>query len=366
MTTKSIQSQAPIILLAGSDEFAMKQAAREWTEKNAPSDPLNFEVVDGQADNVDGALRSIASLREAILTLPFLGGSKLVWWKNVTFLEDSVVGRSASVIEGLEKLLPNLDRVDGESVRLLVSAISPDKRRAFFKALSKKAETRYFDIPDYSKGDDEGTLFAIGEKVRAAGLKIDSAGLERLQEAVGADPRGLHQEIEKLICYRGSNDQPLTRQDVQAIVSGNREAVIWDFCDAVLTGQSVEAMTLLEQLIAQEESEVGILVLLSQQIRMAALAAVLREQKLLKLVSKGNFVSAEVHASAQDLLPRKKSGEVASTFVLAKVAQKTQKKPSAFWMRALEVLHQTYREVLSGSGDKIRCLEKAVLRITLG
>ncbi len=70
----------PVIVYAGSDTYEVQQAASALAQKLAPDDPLNFEVLNAQADNVDGALSQIAALREEVLTLPFLGGGKLVWW----------------------------------------------------------------------------------------------------------------------------------------------------------------------------------------------------------------------------------------------------------------------------------------------
>ena len=139
---------APIQLLSGSDEDALKKAAADLAVKLAPEDAMNLETIDGRALTVDEAVNSIAKVREAIMTLPFFGGGKLVWWKAVNFFDESGVGRLASVKEALETLLPDLERVDGTSVTLLISASGIHKGRAFSKALLKLAQARSFDLPD--------------------------------------------------------------------------------------------------------------------------------------------------------------------------------------------------------------------------
>src|SRR5271154_5938016 len=113
----------PIHLLVGSDEDAVKKAAADLAHKLAPDDAMNFETIDGRADSVDDAIRSVQKVREAIMTLPFFGGGKLVWWKAVNFLDETGVGRHASVKEALEELRPDLEKVDGDSVTLLISAL---------------------------------------------------------------------------------------------------------------------------------------------------------------------------------------------------------------------------------------------------
>ena len=92
-TVASNTKAVPIHFLVGSDEDAVKKAAADLAAKLAPEDPMNLEIVDGRADSVDDAARSIEKVREAILTLPFFGGGKLVWWKAVNFFDETGVGR---------------------------------------------------------------------------------------------------------------------------------------------------------------------------------------------------------------------------------------------------------------------------------
>ena len=80
---------APVHFLCGSDEDAVKKAAAALAEKLAPGDAMNFETIDGRAESAEAAVRSVQQVREAILTLPFFGAGKLVWWKAVNFLDET-------------------------------------------------------------------------------------------------------------------------------------------------------------------------------------------------------------------------------------------------------------------------------------
>ncbi|MEI9999042.1 MAG: hypothetical protein WDO13_07680 [Verrucomicrobiota bacterium] len=161
----------PIHVLSGSDEDGVKRAAAELAQKLAPADPMNFETIDGRALSADEAVQSIAKVREAILTLPFFGGGKLVWWKAVNFFDETGVGRLASVKEALETLLPDLEKVDGTSVTLLVSAAGIHKGRAFGKALLRLAAAKSFDLPDLRKTSEDEIIFQIERRMKAAGLR---------------------------------------------------------------------------------------------------------------------------------------------------------------------------------------------------
>jgi len=363
--SSTTKAAVPIHFLAGSDEDAVKKAAAELSQKLAPEDPMNFETVDGRADSVDDAIKSIAKVREAIMTLPFFGGGKLVWWKAVNFFDETGVGRHASVKEALETLLPDLHQVDGTSVTLLISALGIHRGRTFSKGLLKLAQAKAFDLPDLRKTSEDQIIHQIEARMRAAGLRPGPGAAERFFQATGIDTAFWAQEMEKLACFAGEGKADLTADDVNKVISGSREVLIWDFCAAVLGGEAKVALAQLSALLAQDESEVGILILLAGQVRLAALAAVLRENKMLQ-ISRGSFTSAQVTDAGQAYLPRKKSGEPISTYALGQAAQRSQRRPAKFWFSALALVYQAQREMLTGESDKRRTLELVVLEIVAG
>src|SRR5580765_238001 len=71
-------SPAPVALICGDDDFAVKQRARalfqQWSEELGGMD---HETIDARINNVDEALKAIARLREGLNTLPFFGGAKV-------------------------------------------------------------------------------------------------------------------------------------------------------------------------------------------------------------------------------------------------------------------------------------------------
>src|SRR3984885_11470110 len=216
----------PIHFLCGSDEDAVKKAAADLAAKLAPADPMNLETIDGRALTVDEAVRSIEKAREAILTLPFFGGSKLVWWKAVNFFDETGVGRLASVKEALESLQPDLARVDGTSVTLLISALGIHKGRTFSKTLLKLAQAKYFDLPDLRKTSEDEIIFQIERRMKAAGLKPGPGAAERFFQAAGIDTAVWTQELEKLACFAGEGTAELTSEDVNTVISGSREVLV--------------------------------------------------------------------------------------------------------------------------------------------
>ena len=97
------------MLIAGDDDVAVKSRAKEvyqnWT---AEIGGFDHEIIDGAAGNSGEALKAVAKLREAMQTLPFFGGGKVIWLQNCSFLSDDRTSSSAAVTERLASLAQEL------------------------------------------------------------------------------------------------------------------------------------------------------------------------------------------------------------------------------------------------------------------
>src|ERR1041385_1143839 len=151
--TKAKPGTANMYAVVGSDEAEVKHVAAELAQKLIPDDAGDFglEVIDGVADNADQADGRIRSAIEALQTLPFFGGTKVVWLKNANFLGDDTKARSAAVQSALEELSALINSDIGSGVTLLISATEVDKRRSFYKTLMKRAELQVFDRLDSAR-----------------------------------------------------------------------------------------------------------------------------------------------------------------------------------------------------------------------
>jgi DNA polymerase-3 subunit delta len=350
-------------LITGSDEFAVKEQTALTVKKLAPDDPMNLEVIDAQADSIDGACRQLDSVIESMLTLPFLGGTKLVHFKNCNFLIDSPAGKNEEVTSRLLRLIEVLGKVPATEAQLVVSALGVDKRKSFYKQFEKLGLVELHDLPDIkgARGEAEWCR-EIGRVMKQAGLKAAPGVAERLMEMIGNDRRALNSEVEKLVLYAHPHGN-IEEEDLKQIVSGTRELLVWDLLDAVIGGNSAQAIHMLRQLLAQNESEVGILILLAGQIRLAAAGMHLLETNRLRLRKSGNFVNLDLSPEADELLPVSKKGEKPNSFRLAKAVDQARRKPAQKWFEALDVLYNTNLQLVTSSSDPEKTLETAVIRI---
>jgi DNA polymerase-3 subunit delta len=325
MATTS-KKTAAIRAVVGSDEAEVKRIARQLASEMAPTGAgdLGCDIIDGVAENAEQASLRVHQAIEALLTLPFFGGDKLVWLKNANFLGEGITSKAASVLEALEKLIEVLEKGLPPGIRFLLSATEVDKRRAFYKALGKIAKVEVFDKLDSSKsGWEEEAAMLVRERAEARGLQINGEALELFVMLTGGDSRQIENEIEKLSLYLGQNQRPVATDDVRLMVAASRAGVVFELGNALAARDLKQCLALIEQLLFQGETPVGILlVAVIPTVRNLLLAKDLMERyRMSKPAAPFHFTGAlnRLPANATDHLPRKKDGTV-NTYALGLAA----------------------------------------------
>src|SRR5436309_13779047 len=136
---------APLALICGEDEFAVKQRAKElYQQWSSELGGMDHEIIDASVANSGEALRALAKLREALQTLPFFGSGKVVWLRNCNFLGDERAASAQAVTETLAEIAQELKEFAFQNVRVLISAGKVDKRKVFFKAIDKLGKVESF------------------------------------------------------------------------------------------------------------------------------------------------------------------------------------------------------------------------------
>ena len=315
MTTLAKAGASQIYFLTGTDEAAVKRAAAALAGELAPeADVFGLEAIDGALDSVDDAVECVQQTIQALLTLPFLGGSKLVWLKNASFLADSVVGRSESVIEELQRLCEVLGSGLPDGVNFLLSAPLADKRRAAFKFLSKLASTQVHDVPDVGyRGGEEAIIEWTAARVHERDLQLDPDAIEILAARVGLGTAQLESELEKLETAFGTARQ-VTAEEVRLLVPQTREGGIFDLSRAIEKRDLPLALETLDQLFLQRESAIGILLAaIVPTVRNLLLAKDLLTRHRLPPPAQPHFLAGTLKhlpAEATSHLPRKKDGSL--------------------------------------------------------
>ncbi|MFM8363999.1 MAG: DNA polymerase III subunit delta [Verrucomicrobiota bacterium] len=307
------KSQSAIHFVTGSDDAAVKKAALDLAAKLAPgADAFGLETIDGAVDLVDPSITRIRQTMQALSTLPFLGGTKLVWLKSASFLADTVAGRSEAVIAELEALCDLLEAGLPDGVAFLMSAPGADKRRSAYKRLSKAGETVVCDKPSLGFGaGEEEVIHWTAQQISKHGLKITPEAVEMLAARIGLDSGRLQVELEKLDTALGSGHE-IVAEDIRALVPSTRESGIFDLGNAISARDLPLALETLGHLFYQGEKGVGILLAsIVPTVRNLLLAKSLLIRHKLRPPAEPQFFARDLSRIPPDEtthLPKKKDG----------------------------------------------------------
>src|SRR5688572_28146933 len=219
----------------GTDEARMKEAALKLSRELAPPDAGDFgvDVIEGIAESAEHCAQLVRRTLDALQTLPFFGGGKLVWLKNANFLGDNQVGKTNAAIDGIEAILDYVEKQLPPEVKFLLSASLIDKRRSAYKRIQKLADVRMFDRPDTSRaGWEDEVIPMVERRARELGISFESGAVEMLVHLAGEDTRQLDSEVEKLSLYAGERKR-VTEEDVRLLVPLNRAGVIFELGNAI-------------------------------------------------------------------------------------------------------------------------------------
>ena len=363
-----------IYLIGGADEFSIKETAAKLAEKLAPKKAGEFglEIIDGSASNQDEALKVLARLREALNTVGlFGGGDKLVWLKNTDLLADSPTTRAEAVKESLAELADLLKGGLGDGVTLLISAIGTDRRKTLYKTLEKAGEVQFFEALEEGKGDSDEEIEAfIQSKSRADSKTMNPEAVQAFRELVAPNLREIANELEKLFVYVGKRSA-VTKEDVRAICSASRQAVIWELTDALGARRTSQAIHALENLLDAGEQPIGVLMMLVAQFRLMLLAKDLMQRKLIAVRDGqgGNFEFVKAFErlpeQATAHFPRTKEGALPNAWRLYRCALAAKNFSTSELIRAMELLLEANHQLVSTQLDDRLVLEETIAKIAL-
>lgn len=358
-----------IYAVLGSDESEVKRAARALADQLTPPGSGDFgqEIIDGVATSADDAEQRIHRTIEALLTFPFLGGDKLVWLKSANFLSDTVLGRASGVIEALEKLGETLHGAIPETTRFLISAIEPDKRRSFYKNLGKVAKVEVFDRLDPGKsGWEEEAADLTRGLASPRGLSFTPEALELFVLFTGGDRRIIQNELEKLELHAEGDSRPIDEETVRLMVPMSRAGVIWELGSAISERNVHRALGLLDQLLFQGESAIGILIVaIIPTVRNLLLVKDLMTRHKLSRPAQPFFFGKTLERlpeSATAHLPRKKEGGI-NAYALGLASIHAQRFTVEELRKGLEACLQANQQMVTSALDPKVVLGQLIIRL---
>jgi DNA polymerase-3 subunit delta len=192
----------PFTLICGSDDYLVDRLGRERFAALAAevTDEFSREIISGFANNVAEVESALNRLRESVQTISMFGGRRVVWFKDVNFLADTVTGRAESTLKLVGDLQELLAGINPAETAVLVTAAPIDRRRAFPKWCEKNS-----DFTLIGGGDDDGAALegVVLREAKSAGVSFSPDAVRLLLARVGPNTRLLVEEVHKLATYAG-------------------------------------------------------------------------------------------------------------------------------------------------------------------
>jgi DNA polymerase III subunit delta len=361
----------PVALICGEDDYNVKQRAKQvylqWSEELGGMD---HEIIDASASNSGEALQALARLREALQTLPFFGGAKVVWLQNCNFLGDEKTASAQAVTETLGEISQELKDFSWSNVRLLVSAGKVDKRKVFYKTLEKIGTVEAFagwSAEDRDWADQAET--AAREALRARKKEISDEALATLVSNCGPNARQLGNEVEKLALYAGERRE-IEVADVVAVCTRNKTARAFALGDALGDRDLARLLRTLDEELWElkfdrQKSEIGLLYGLIGKVRaMILLKEMLREGWIRPEGDYNRFKAQLERVPAAQLPEDKKYNPLAlNPYVLYKALPQAGRYTGAELVRAMEILLRCNQRLISSTLDEALVLQQALMEI---
>lgn len=246
-------------LVYGPDEFRNNETARALIDTLCPPEEQAFgmEQVDGRADSVDAAVTVLRNCLLAVRTAGFLGGRKVVWFRDATFLKNERVLKSEDVRRWLGELTELVQKGLPAGHSLVLTAPAVDGRSALYRAFKSAGRVVEQRLPEKPREAEAAAVDLARSYLEKAGLRADEVVVFELVRRVGGDAATLAQEATKLAAWAGERCV-VTTEDVQRLTPATREVASWTLADAIGPGRTGEALGALAQLLGQSESAIAL------------------------------------------------------------------------------------------------------------
>jgi len=247
----------------GDERYLLERSLGEIRRRLCPDglDSFNYKRFDSKNT-------SIEDLEEAIDTLPAFAERTLVE------IHDFDIFRS-DIKSDVCEILANLP--DYVCIVLIYDTVpyKPDGRTKIDKEILKHAE-----VIEFAVQEQIDLVKWIKRHFKDARKLISNADAAYLVLITGGFMSSLHSEIEKISAY--ARGETVTRADIDAVVIPVLDTAAYKLTDALMRGEHISAMRILDELFQMRETPHKIIFNISLKMRQLLAARVCIESKLTK------------------------------------------------------------------------------------
>ncbi len=331
----------PVYLFYGAERFLLQKAVEQVVAAVALGDnPFNLTRLNGETVSL-GELLCHAN------TMPFFTERKLIivdncpqgWFANRKKQAETADKEVEAAEPDLAELLVYLQNPTPSSVVVFVAGESVNKAKKLCKAAAKCGVVQEFAA---LKGNN--ALLWLNELLRQNGCVMQAAAKQQLLLYCDYDCTLINNELAKLSVYAAGQAE-ISRQDVEAVVSSNATASIFNLIDFVADGNLAQSLRALEQVTLSEAPE-SVLPRLADHFQTLF---------IVKGMQQHGYTVKEIMAATGKGHP----------FVIEKAGRQAGKYTEKKLQKALETLLTADKKFKSGVSDIMDAIETAIIQICL-
>lgn len=224
----------PFTFICGADDFLVGRLGQQRFDALAAevTDEFAREVLSGFAANVSEVETAVNRFRESVQTVSLFGGRRVIWFKDLNFLADSVTGRAEGTLQLVEDLQQILAQVNPADTAVLITAAPVDRRRSFPKWCEKTAD---FTLVGGDDGDSSALEGVILAEARTVGASLTPDAVRLLLAKVGPNTRLLVEEVRKLATYVAEGET-IEEQHVAELTPNVAEGDFFEAAESFFSG----------------------------------------------------------------------------------------------------------------------------------
>jgi DNA polymerase-3 subunit delta len=287
-------AQATLFILYGDDEVSIRAKINEIVEKFCPGGAEAFDLV-----RLEGASLTLENLRNAVLSLPFMGGKRVVVTVSpLARLTATRGGTTSKSGDSEEESAQDEQQAEDRPGGPYEKQVSPQQARKVFTSLLENLPSSTVLVvvehqilvgpkPDqphwllkWAAGREGVEVVAsvvgasgmarwISQRARDLKGSISPAAAAALAYKAGADTRIAMHELDKLLAFVNYR-RTIEQDDVEQVSTDSSEAKIFDYVDALALRNAAQAMKLLRRLL-EEQEPIFILAMVIRQFRLLLL-----------------------------------------------------------------------------------------------